>query len=334
MITARVSSSSRRRGFTLIELLVVIAIIAVLISILLPAVQSAREAARRAQCKNNLKQIGLALHNYLETFAVLPPSFCVDGPMGTGGGEWSIQARILPFIDQNNTFKAINFNGNYDASIVTTVRVPLYICPSEPNSDTRVTSAADFAPINYGFNGGTWQVYDPASAQGGDGVFFPNSRLTTSDILDGLSNTMAFAEVKTYTPYVRDGSDGPAAPPTSVSTLNAGEFKVNSGHTEWPDGRIHQTGFTTTFTPNATTAVAGTTGDAPLSAVNGDYTSCREDKPCDSFVRAAVTARSHHTGIVQAMLMDGAVRVVNDNVALDTWRNLGARNDGNPLGQF
>src|SRR5215204_6135707 len=94
-----------RRGFTLIELLVVMAIIAVLISLLLPAVQNAREAARRAQCKNNLKQIGLALHNYLDAQKVFPPSFCVDGPTGTGGGEWSIQARILPYAEQGNLYK-------------------------------------------------------------------------------------------------------------------------------------------------------------------------------------------------------------------------------------
>ena len=109
----RDSTLRRRKGFTLIELLVVIAIIAVLVSLLLPAVQAAREAARRTSCKNNLKQLGLALHNYADNYGTLPPSFCSDGPDGTGGGEWSVQARLLPFIEAANMYNAIVFEASY-----------------------------------------------------------------------------------------------------------------------------------------------------------------------------------------------------------------------------
>ena len=105
-----VLSRVRRRAFTLIELLVVIAMIAILIALLLPAVQQAREAARRTQCKNNLKQIGLALHNYLDTHSVFPPSYCVGA---TTGGTWSIHARILPFMDQASAFASADLSLGY-----------------------------------------------------------------------------------------------------------------------------------------------------------------------------------------------------------------------------
>ena len=119
-------------GFTMVELLVVMAIMAVLISLLLPAVQMAREAARRSQCKSNLHQIGVALHNYLEANRRFPPSFCVDGPTGTGGGEWSIQARLLPYIDQSNLYRDINLRDAYvEGDAVSTQRINLYLCPSE-----------------------------------------------------------------------------------------------------------------------------------------------------------------------------------------------------------
>ena len=166
--------SSRRPGFTLIELLVVIAIIAILMALLLPAVQAAREAARKTQCKNNLKQIGLALHNYVSATSVYPPSFCVDGSNGTGGGEWSIQARLLPYLEQANLQKLINFSKTYgggDAASVSirTTRVPNYQCPTEQNDRARTDSNGNpiHYPVNYGFNGGTWQVF----------VFHPDERL-------------------------------------------------------------------------------------------------------------------------------------------------------------
>ena len=330
----RPRANVRRRAFTLIELLVVVAIIAVLIALLLPAVQSARSAARRTQCKNNLKQIGLALHNYLETYSVFPPSFCTDGPTGTGGGEWSVQARILPFVDQGGAYNEINFREGYEATPgVSAMRIPIYLCPSEPKDERRDGTVSHY-PANYGYNAGTWQLYDPLSGEGGDGAFFPNSRLGMRDFLDGTSNTLCFSEVKAYTPHVRDGMDGPATAPASIDALTAGQFRLNSGHTEWVDGRVNQTGFTTTFGPNTVTPVAGSTGEAPLSATDGDFTSCREDKPCDTFVRAAVTSRSHHPGIVQVLLLDGSARAVTENINLGVWRNLGGRQDGVPLGEF
>src|SRR5438445_9583574 len=117
----------QRLGFTIIELLVVVAIIAILLALLLPAVQQARDAARRAHCKNNLKQIGLALHNYVDSYTVFPPSLCT----GPGNyGQWSAQARLLPFVDQANLQNLINFQAPYQGQPdVPRVRVALYLCP-------------------------------------------------------------------------------------------------------------------------------------------------------------------------------------------------------------
>lgn len=331
-----------RRGFTLIELLVVIAIIAILIALLLPAVQQAREAARRSQCKNNLKQIGLALHNYLEAQGAFPLAMASDGGGsggGSPGGEWSIQARILPYLDQANLFNIADLEQDYDAGInlpVKTQRVPVYLCPSEPNDRVRTDGSGNpiHYPLNYGFNGGTWRVFDIAANRPGDGAFAPNARFMPRDFTDGMSNTLGFSEVKTFTAYNRDGETGTAAIPANAATVegfitSGGSNKANSGHTEWVDGRVHQTGFTTTLTPNTRVTVPG--GDRPDE---GDYNSCREDNGCSSPTYAAVTSRSWHTGTVNSLLMDGSVRSISENIDLGTWRNLGSRNDGNVIGEF
>ncbi len=323
--------SKRSRGFTLIELLVVIAIIAILIALLLPAVQQAREAARRSQCKNNLKQVGLALHNYLGTFKSLPPSGCF--PAGGTGESFSAQARLLPYLDQANLQGLINFSVPYASQpAVTQVRVPTYLCPSEVNDRARPDGALTHYPLNYAFNHGSWLVYNPNTGQGSDGAIFPNSKTRDSDFTDGMSNTLAASEVKAFNPYLRDGGPpGTTTPPTAASAIAGygGDFKTNSGHTEWVDGRVHHGGFTTVFGPNTIVPYSsgGTTSDV-------DYTSNREGKTADQITYAAVTSRSYHTGIVNSLLMDGSVRSISENIHLTTWRRLGSRNDGNVLGEF
>lgn len=330
-----------RRGFTLIELLVVIAIIAILIALLLPAVQQAREAARRTQCKNNLKQIGLALHNYLDTYLKFPPSFVADGNgtnNPTGGGEWSVHARILPMLEQANLYNQadlkLSYNDPANAGIAP-MRVDTYLCPSEINDRVRTNASGTpiHYPTSYGFNGGRWMVWDVTTRRPGDGAFSVNTGFAPRDFVDGMSNTLGFSEVKAFTPYNRDGAAGTASVPSTPAEVESliaagGQNQANSGHTEWVDGRVHQTGFTATLPPNSKVIVLGGVTD------EGDYNSCREDVPCNAPTYAAVTSRSWHTGIVQSALMDGSVRSISENIDLTTWRNLAQRNDGDVLGEF
>ena len=321
--------SSKRLAFTLVELLVVIAIIGVLVGLLLPAVQAAREAARRMSCSNNMKQIMLAMHNYHDTFRQFPsggiyktnePSFA-----------WSLQASILPQLEQSGMQDLIQWDVPYSNQLdISSVRVPTYICPSEINDRVRPDpqpNDPNFAhyPLSYVVNMGEWFIYDPVSRTGGTGLVYPNSRTTFASILDGTSNTLAFAEVKSYTPYLRDGLNPAAlgvATPADPASIVAygGSFKTDSGHTEWVDARVHQTGFTTTFGPNSKMIYtnAGTQFDV-------DFNSSREGKTITTPTYASVTSRSYHVGGVQTGFADGSVHFLTSSIDLQTWKSLGTR---------
>lgn len=346
---------ARRFGFTLIELLVVIAIIAILVAILLPAVQQAREAARRTQCKNNLKQMGLALANYEATHTVYPMSIVADATVDGGGnyndppgngGLWSPQARLTPFIEASNFYDLCDLDVAYDeepnlSEGVSFTRINTFICPSEINDRQRGPGASapddSYYPINYAYNGGTWEAWNVLNRRPGDGAFGPNAAFEPRDFVDGMSNTLGFAEVKAYTAYNRDGSNGTATVPTTAAAVETiiaagGSNKDSSGHTEWTDGRVHQTGFTTTLPPNTEVVVPGASLATPGDV--GDYTSCRENKSCATPTYAAITARSYHIGIVNSVLMDGSVRTLSDTIDLTSWRALGTRAGNELLGEF
>jgi len=196
----------RRRAFTLIELLVVIAIISILIGLLLPAVQKIREAANRLQCTNNLKQIGLACHNYHDTYDGLPPGYTATASYpGTGPG-WGWGTYLLPFIEQDNLYRHIDLTQPVETQVAIQQLLKVYLCPSDPGNrapftvvDGTFTPICQAAPCSYAATVGSdaSEVDDPD----GNGTFYRNSRTRFADIADGLSNTVfigdrAFADAQ------------------------------------------------------------------------------------------------------------------------------------------
>ena len=181
----------------------------------------------------------------------------------------------------------------------------------------------------YGFNFGTWFVFDPATRKGGDGVFYPNSKLKLSKVTDGTSKTLLAAEVKAWQSYTRNGGPSQLEPPSTADEAKeivaSGAQYKNTGHTEWPDGRVHHTGFTATLTPN--TFVPYDTGSG---IVDADFNSWQEGKNgrAGSPSFAMVTSRSYHRGMVQTVHLDGSVRVVDDSIELPIWRAAATRRGG------
>jgi prepilin-type N-terminal cleavage/methylation domain-containing protein/prepilin-type processing-associated H-X9-DG protein len=332
----------KRTGFTLIELLVVIAIIAILIGLLLPAVQKVREAAARLKCQNNLKQIGLALHNY-ESVA---QQFPVGGqyPLNTTSNDvYSIQARLLPFIEQGNLYAQIDLNAVPATQLdVIKQRIAIYLCPSEVKDQARDqggTPPKITYPVNYGMNMGTWFIWSPVSGVGGDGAFSVNRSTRLAEFgQDGTSNTIGVSEVKAYQPYVRNTSSPTALNdpyPVSVAAVtslaSSGAYRGLVGHTEWTDSPSHQSGFSFVFPPNTKVPFIDPTG----SEVDIDVLTQVEGSSATKPTYSIVTSRSYHTGgVVNVLLMDGSVRTVAKSINVLTWRALGTRNGGEVIGEY
>ncbi len=325
----------KARGFTLIELLVVIAIIAVLIALLLPAVQQAREAARRTQCKNNLKQLGLALHNYESTTRVFPPSrINISSPRF----QVSWVTLCLPYMDQAPMYNLYNANKNwYDPANdqVTTSPLPMMTCPSAGGART-VPTAALYTAISNGLRSDTplWGFSDYGSvnavrnafnvAAGGtswgvremDGAMGRGPQGTRiAQITDGTSNTIMVGE-DSNRPNLWINKQPTPNPKTSAASGTAwtddgwGWADINGGFSLDGSG---PTGLNNTSNNNGTTVILGSC-----------FINCTNDSEFYSF----------HTGGVQVLMCDGSVRFVSENTSGTTLTAIGTRSNGEIVGDF
>ncbi|MCG6157521.1 DUF1559 domain-containing protein [Rubinisphaera margarita] len=313
-----------RHAFTLIELLVVIAIIAILVALLLPAVQQAREAARRSSCKNNLKQIGLALHNYHDAHSSLPPgSIVLLNSSGTtyNGHGWTWHASILPYIEQAALYDAIQGPGDSGMGsesggvndtkqqLAGQTTISTFWCPSQP--DVRLgVQKNEYSTSNYNGNMGTLIGYSGDNCYGGsvtdvagmrarggcmnaDGIFFVSSHIAFRDVTDGLSNTIFVSEV------IDSGGD--------ADRLGGGGSDRKHCFSNGADSN-------------------------PPTEMTEYLIAAESNDPINAYTEEA--AGSYHVGGAQFVLGDGSVRFLSENIAMSTYQAISTRDNGEVPGEF
>lgn len=333
----------KRRGFTLIELLVVIAIIAILIALLLPAVQQARESARRTQCKNNLKQFGLAFHNYHDTYKVFPyASTFSDGPSGADQGENYLRANarscwfqmVLPYIDQGPLYNQFDFNrsindaGSGNRALIDNKFFPAATCPSSPfaTSGKRITGS-NFADVSVTVQSG---MYRPS---GGPSRNDAGNKDCQQNPGSQTVNTAIFCSKNTG--GVEGGWRRPHRNPSGIRGMFARGVSslamrdVTDGTTNTillGETKPHYNPFGSIWAINVPEAMFHT-------KINSTFLKAREDNGTTSWPDSSGFA-SYHVGGAQFLLVDGSVHFVSENIDYDTYCNMGDRFDGNVLGEF
>jgi prepilin-type N-terminal cleavage/methylation domain-containing protein/prepilin-type processing-associated H-X9-DG protein len=366
-----VSRSRARQGFTLIELLVVIAIIAILIGLLLPAVQKVRESAARLKCQNNLKQMGLAAHNYESANGYLPPQ---HGTANVGGmwysNDASPQALMLPYVEQANKYNQFDFNyltwndtdlptrtvfnpgpGGLGVNLAARIQdIPIYLCPSDPSQTRRGAYQRNTSDLTYpegrlNYFGclGTTSQFSTTGA--GAGIFCPGvvtsgSQLkgtTIAAILDGTSNTALFAEV------MRTTDSWPHVSGARTNTVIILDASVSGGPDA--DGRLIPSCAAGGQPWNSSISYPGLQFDRDLwgttfythtlppnwNRKTGNDATQQYNCGDTAIAHFHVAASSYHPGGVNVGMADGSVRFVADGIDFQTWQWLGTRAGGEPL---